>query len=165
MIYLCVQLLTKIIKICYQQGTGMKIAPIIFIFGWNVRGIVFNSVFFRLGLDDNACTWLKSFLSNRTQVTSYRNALSDPTPNTIGVPQGSILESLLFIIFVNYLPSVLEHCDVTLYADDTVLTYSSTSAQDVDSKMNTDLDRVATWLNNNRLTLNAKKSKFMLIGN
>ena len=65
---------------------------------------------------------------------------------------------------MNDLPNVLESCSVTLYADDTVLYFSSKLISEIETKMNSDLRQVCDWLKLNQLTLNIKKSQFMLIG-
>ena len=118
-----------------------------------------------LGADDNACLWFTSFLSNRTQVTCCNTAKSDPASISIGVAQGSILGPLLFIVYVNDLPKCLKFCDVTLYADDTVLSFASSSTDEIQRKMNSDLNCIHNWLLDDQLTLNVENSKFMLIGN
>ena len=82
----------------------------------------------------------------------------------IGVPQGSILGPLLFILLVNDLPHCLKSCNVVLYADDTVIYYSSSMISDVESKLNADLANITDWFNSNRLTLNFEKSNFLLLG-
>ena len=117
-----------------------------------------------LGADDNACLWFTSFLSKRTQVTCCSNAKSDPASISIGVAQGSIIGPLLFIVYVNDLPKCLKFCDVTRYADDTVLSFASFSTDEIQRKMNSDLNCIHNWLLDNQLSLNVDKSKFMLIG-
>ena len=67
---------------------------------------------------------------------------SEIAPVSIGVAQGSILGPLLFIIYMNFLPDVLQFCQVTLYADDTVLYLASKSAADLQRKINADLGRM-----------------------
>ena len=67
---------------------------------------------------------------------------SDIAPVSIGVAQGSVLGPLLFIIYMNDLPDVLQFCQVTLYADDTVLYVASKSAADLQRKINADLGRM-----------------------
>ena len=83
-----------------------------------------------VGLDDNSLNWFKSYLSSRQQVISIDNTLSSSLPVSVGVPQGSILGPLLFIIYINDMPNIVKHCKILLYADDTLLYYSSKSASE-----------------------------------
>ena len=83
---------------------------------------------------------------------------------SVGVPQGSILGPLLFAIYINDLPKVLRNTTVGLFALDTALYCSFQSARDLQTMLNQDLDRLAQWLYQHKLTLNVSKSKFMLIG-
>ena len=88
---------------------------------------------------------------------------SNQEPVSIGVAQGSILGPLLFVIYMNDLPDVLDHCSVTLYADNTVLSFNSKPIAKIELKPNSDLNSVKNWMQTNQLTLKIKKSKFMLI--
>ena len=96
-----------------------------------------------LGLDNNSMGWFKSYLSAREQVVSIGNCLSCPKPISVRVPQGSILGPLLFIIYVNDLPQCLRHCEIILYADDTLIYYPAKIAQDVETYLNIDLKTVS----------------------
>ena len=71
------------------------------------------------GFSNHSVEWFKSYLANRCQVTAVENAHSSTKLVPVGVPQGSILGPLLFLIYVNDLTSCLQQCDLTLYADDT----------------------------------------------
>ena len=104
----------------------------------------------------------KSPTAQRCQVTNGTKSGSETVQ--IGVPQGSILGPLLFTLYINDLPDYLEHCDVTLYADDTVLFISDKSLHNIKSYMNLDLEKLNNWLKLNHLTLSISKSKFMIIG-
>ena len=93
-----------------------------------------------------------------------RQEISDPLPFTYVVPQGNILGPLLFLFYINDLPTVVNHCSVSLYADDTVLYCFSSKIKDPENALNEDMSRIALWLNQNKLTLNVEKTKSMLIG-
>ena len=116
-----------------------------------------------VGVSPSDLEWFTSYLSNRKERTSFENELSEALPVTFGVPQGSILGPLLFLVYINDLPSAIEHSEVSLYADDTVL-YCFSKEPHLESKLNEDLYNVALWLKANKLTLNLSKTKSMLIG-
>ena len=117
-----------------------------------------------VGLSDECIDWFKSYLSNRSQVTAVASHFSSPKPVPVGVPQGSVLGPLLFLIYVNDLPLYVSNCEVSLYADDTVIHCSSTCAQDLQDKLNSDLQSLCQWFNSNLLTLNVSKCKFVVYG-
>jgi hypothetical protein len=117
-----------------------------------------------IGFSSHVFEWFKSYLTHRCQVTVVDNKQSSVMPMNIGVPQGSILGPLLFIIYVNELPNCITSCDISMYADDTVIYFSSKSVKNIEGKLNEGLANVQKWFTDNLLTLNEKKSKFMLIG-
>lgn len=117
-----------------------------------------------LGFSDTAVIWFKAYLTDRTQSVRVNGVVSDPQPIQFGVPQGSILGPLLFITYINDLPSVVKNCDIQLYADDTLLFYSSNSIEDIESCLSADLSSIISWLDSNYLFLNYKKTKVMLTG-
>ena len=91
------------------------------------------------------------------QCTSCGPELSDLLPVTHGVPQGSILGPLLFLIYINDLPTVIKHSVVALYADDAVLYCYDSNPAGLECALNADL-------HDNKLTLNVDKTKAMLNG-
>ena len=99
-----------------------------------------------------------------TWFESCGQELSDPLPCNIGVPQGSIMGPLLFIVYINDLPDVVKHAQVSLYEDDTVLYCFSDNPIDLEEQLNVGLHTVCDWLRDNKLTLNIKKTKAMVIG-
>ena len=91
------------------------------------------------GLSNDSVNWFKSYLTNRNQLTALASTVSSFKHVPVGVPQGSILGPLLFLIFVNDLPYCINHCEISLYADDTVIYFSSNNACDLEMKLHSDL--------------------------
>ena len=116
---------------------------------------------YHYGIRGNAVQWFNSYLSNRYQYVNYNNTSSDMKLITCGVPQGSILGSLLFLLYINDIASVSNIFSI-LFADDTTLFYSSKSLQELATVINNELRKVIEWLNANRLSLNIDKTNFMI---
>ena len=116
------------------------------------------------GIQGNAYKWFKSYLNKRTQICSVNGSLSSKCSLNCGVPQGTILGPLLFLIYINDLPNCLSRCQPRMYADDTNLTFAGDNVDDIQSSLNLDLEHVNNWLRANKLTLNMTKTEYMLIG-
>ncbi|CAB4001579.1 Hypothetical predicted protein, partial [Paramuricea clavata] len=110
------------------------------------------------GLQKPSLNLLGSYLANRTQMCSVNGALSGTKLVTCGIPQGSILGPLLFLIYINDLLNSLEYSSTRMFADDTTLTVSGKSIHDVEVAINHDLTNVKQWLSANRLSLNLVKT-------
>ena len=94
------------------------------------------------GIIDTENSWFRDCLTNRLQKALINGHPSDSKLVETGVPQGSILGPLLFIIYVNDMPSCLNHSEVDMYADDTAFYYGSSNIDDVKSHIQADLARV-----------------------
>ena len=119
---------------------------------------------FAYGIQGVAYNWFESYLDNRKQQCFVNGSLSNTTTIKCGVPQGTILGPLLFILYINDLPNCLIHSQSRMYADDTSLSYADQDPNSVETCLNQDLDKISIWLSANKLTLNMKKTEFMLIG-
>ena len=117
----------------------------------------------KYGIRDNECKWFLSYLTNRRQVVYFDNNLSTEEKISIGVPQGSTLGPLLFLIYVNDLPQYVTNGRISMYADDTVLYFSGKSVNEVNEGMKKCLSSVCHWYEGNRLCLNTSKSNTMLV--
>ncbi len=106
--------------------------------------------------------WFKSFLSDMFQHVSYKNNSSERLPVDCGVPQGSVLGSLLFITYVNDLEKSMTYMKAIMFADDTTAHVASFSLPDLLSNVNVDLNSLSTWLRTNKLSLNVSKTKYMI---
>lgn len=111
----------------------------------------------------SAVTLISSYLSCRTQVVSANGELSNGIHIISGVPQGSVLGPLLFSLFINDLPAVLEHCMIHIFADDVQLYICSMtdSLETVARLINIDLRNVVDWSSSNLLPINTAKTKVM----
>ena len=105
------------------------------------------------GLEGKCLHWIVSYLSNRKQYVEISGVQSNFRTMNSGVPQGSILGPLLFVLYVNNLPNVVNNSEVYLFADDTTLVALDRSLE----KLSDDFNAVADWLAANWLSFNMKK--------
>ena len=105
--------------------------------------------------------WFTSYLVDRQHFVQYRGALSRAQFVGCGVPQGSVLGPLLFIIYVNDLPSNITRAKTIMYADDTTLYVSDTNMNRLYSTINDELDIISDWFKSNKLSVNAAKSNYV----
>jgi len=115
------------------------------------------------GIRGNTLDWIKNYLTDRKQFVMYNGEKSPLGSLNIGVPQGSILGPLLFLLYVNDLCNASKKCSLIQYADDTTLSVSGTSMPDIFSTINGELPLIVEWLNNNKLSLNVSKTNYMVM--
>ena len=114
------------------------------------------------GVRSIANDWFRSYLSNRSQKVDLGNNASSLKNVTCGVPQGSILGPLLFLIYINDMRHALKFSIVHHFADDTNLLYSHKNEKILRKNINQDLEFLFQWLCSNRLSLNVKKTEFII---
>ena len=124
------------------------------------------------GVNGIALKWFRSYLTNRYQYIQYNDVTSTMLTIETGVPQGSILGPLLFLIYMNDIYLVSDKFSSILYADDTTLDSPITSfdivtdgckfnKEALSENINAEIKLITDWLAVNKLSLNAKKTKFM----
>ena len=101
------------------------------------------------GVADGALNLFESYFSDRLQLTSVNGKFSSSRAVKCGVPQGSILGPLLFLVYINDLPNCLECTTARLFADDTNITASGKSIRELERTLNLDLANVEGWLSAN----------------
>ena len=107
---------------------------------------------------------ITNYLDFRSQSTCINGVNSDQAYITCGVPQGSVLGPMLFLLYINDLCDVILNCSTFLYADDTVLVANALDIQAAHAQLQIDLDNVAGWCKFNKLSINIKKTKSMIVG-
>ena len=112
----------------------------------------------KFGFSQKLCSWLKSYLTNRTQRVCFGSSLSDEFDVPSGVPQGSHLGPLLFLIFINDLPQVIKNCNILMFADDVKLFLTHKSSHRL---LQEDFDNLISWCELNGMELNVNKCKQM----
>ena len=113
------------------------------------------------GIRGLANSWFTSYLSNRKQFTEFQGNISSTADINYGVPQGSILGPLLFLIYINDLPSST-NLNILSFADDTTAYMSGHDLPELNNTVNTELNKLYTWLCENKLSLNINKTHFMI---
>jgi Reverse transcriptase (RNA-dependent DNA polymerase) len=118
---------------------------------------------YKYGIRGIELKWFESYLEGRCQRVLYNKNYSDEQEITLGVPQGSTLGPLLFILYINDIVSTIQHCTINLFADDTLIYITGKNLEDMAEKLNMDLVVVAKWMKANKLMLNLNKTKYQII--
>ena len=115
------------------------------------------------GLEESFVAWVQSYLSDRYQAVWIDHVLSEYLHCPVGVPQGSNLGPLFFMLYVNDLPSTLS-CHIDQYADDSTLYATAKTIQGIDEVLGQSCDNVSNWMTENMLQLNAEKTHVLTLG-
>ena len=115
------------------------------------------------GVQHRELSWFRSYLTCRKQFCRVNGVASDTKDIEVGVPQGSCLGPLLFLIYINDLPQAVQGSTLSMYADDTSLCHQSNDITQLNKAINNDPRHLDTWLQGNKLSLNVAKTHSMLI--
>ena len=114
------------------------------------------------GIGGNSLTWFKSYLNDGKHFVSVNGHSSSVCNSTCGVPQGSVLGPLLFLLYINDLPNTSKLLTFFLFADDTNIYFETDNLSRLSKTVNKELRKVKTWLDCNKLALNINKTNFVL---
>ena len=113
------------------------------------------------GIRGEALSLFTSYLYDRQQFVQIGQCKSNPCKISCGVPQGSVLGPLLFLLYINDLQNA-SSLQITLFADDTLLSLASSDLNSLKSCVNKELHNVEVWMNSNMLSINISKTNYML---
>ena len=114
------------------------------------------------GIRGIAKKWFENYLCKRKQLAKFNGIKSERMTITTGVPQGSVLGPLLFLLYINDIQYCSELVSVILFADDTNVLYSHSCLKTLNEILQIDMKKITNWLNVNKLSLNTTKTKFIL---
>ena len=116
------------------------------------------------GTEESSLCWFRSYLSQRQSIVSYDGHLSDPLTVKVGVPQGSILGPLFFIVFMNDIVLEIDNTIFEMYADDSTHTTSAKTIEILNEKLTVASEPISEWITSNHMVLNLDKTEGLLIG-
>ena len=114
------------------------------------------------GIRGTANDWFRSYLTGRKQYVSITGHDSEIRLNEVGVPQGSVLGPLLFLIYINDLHKAIKYCTTRHFADDTNLLLKGKNLKQMKKHLNYDLDQLCDWLKANKIALNCDKTEMII---
>ena len=158
-------LLSFVDKVAHAIDNSLHTVGIFLDFSKAFDTINHNILLYKLshyGIRGKALEWFRSYLSNRKQYVSLNDVNSEFRYVTCGVPQGSLLGPLLFIIYINDFCKSSDKLSFILFADDTNLFFSHRNPHTLVETINIELFKISQWIRANKLSLNFLKTKFML---
>ena len=109
--------------------------------------------------------WFSSYLNGRTQFVNFDNETSESCEIICGVPQGSVLGPISFLLFINDISNfAVEGCVSNMYADDVIIYTSAISTHELECNLQSCIDSISNWYGMNKICINKKKSSVMVIG-
>ena len=119
----------------------------------------------KYGIRGTALALIKNYITDRKQQVRLNASLSDAKCTNIGLPQGSVISPLLFLLYINDINYLSTKMAIILYADDTTLVFQNNSYADLINTCNTELEKFRNWSIANRLSLNVNKTHVLLVSN
>ena len=164
----CLSYLNNKITTGFESGlfTGMILIDLQKAFDTINHDILIKKMTF-LGFSEETTNWFKSYLTNRKCIVHINNSFSEPGNLLCGVPQGSILGPLLFLLYINGMPQAVT-CDLLLYADDTCLVFQHKDVFEIETVLNKNLSSPCDWFIDNKLSIHfgqEKENQFCLVAN
>ena len=121
------------------------------------------NILWNYGIRGKIYNWFKNYLENRKQYVKINGYISSKKQIICGVPQGSVLGPILFLIYINSITNLKLNGKITLFADDTTIIYFGKKISDIKYEILQDLKIIQDWLNSKKLTINFDKSSYMFL--
>lgn len=158
--------LTEALEVLYDAIDNKRISVGVFLDLSKAFDTIDHRILFmklsHYGIRGTGLDWIRSYLSNRKQFTNCLHTDSDCMNVVCGVPQGSILGPLLFIIYVNDICHVSDNCTIISFADDTNIFFSGLDPVEMRARVCHVLDEFHAWFSANKLSLNVGKTKYVV---